>query len=66
MSSKSIKKVPTQLRTVGEHARAIRAMHAMAAIEEALYPNGNKDHEWSGDTFEEVARIVAIYKGEKV
>lgn len=40
------------------YERAGRPLRALAAIAEALWPEGNPDHQWSADTLDQIARAV--------
>lgn len=37
------------------------AIIALARVVEALYPGGDRDHQWSADTLDEIADAVVAY-----
>ncbi len=42
------------------------AKYHMALIHDILYPNGDREHEWSADTLDQIADVVArYYAGEE-
>jgi hypothetical protein len=48
-------KLPKTLRT---------AENTVIQIRDILWPNGDKDHEWSADTLDEIAQAMADYRPE--